>query len=81
MFATFLNNDGLKVNVNGAYGEITTDPQSGQYVVDVNTTGRPVYGQPVQQSAFLSSNIAGIPVMAIVVGLFLLAVLSLVRRS
>ena len=72
--------DGVKVNVNGAYGDLTVDPSTGKYVVDVNTTGTPVYGQPVQQSAFLSSNVAGIPVMWIVIGLFAFALFGLARR-
>lgn len=81
-FADILSqSDGVKVNINGAYGDLTTDPQTGNYVVDVNTTGHPVYGQPVQQSAFLSSNLAGIPVMWIVIGLFALALFGLVRRG
>lgn len=72
--------EGIKVNVNGAYGDLTTDPTTGQYVVDVNTTGHPVYGQPTQQAAFLSSNIAGIPTMWIVIGLFIFAFVGLARR-
>jgi hypothetical protein len=75
------NGDGISVNVNGAYGQLTTDPVTGQYVVDVNTTGHPVYGQPPQQSAVLSQSIAGIPVMTWVAGLFVLAVLMLVFRG
>jgi hypothetical protein len=77
----FMNGEGIAVNVNGAYGSLTTDPQSGQYVVDVNTTGSPVYGQPIQQSAILSSSIAGIPVMGIVIAIFLFALFALVRRK
>lgn len=73
--------DGIKINVNGAYGDLTTDPTTGNYVVDVNTTGHPVYGQPVQQSAYLSSNVAGIPVMWIVIGLFVFAVFGLISRK
>jgi hypothetical protein len=76
-----VNGTGIDVNVNGAYGKLVIDPETGQYVVDVNTTGHPVYGQPVEQAAFLSSNIAGIPVMWLVIGLFALAVLSLIKRS
>lgn len=72
--------DGIKVNVNGAYGDIVTDPTTGDYVVDVNTTGHPVYGQPVQQAAYLSSNVAGIPVMWIVIGLFVFALFGLISR-
>jgi hypothetical protein len=72
--------DSFKVNVNGAIGDLTVDPTTGKYVVDVNTTGAPVYGQPVGQAAFLSSNIAGIPVMVIVIGIFVVALLGLARR-
>lgn len=72
--------DGIKVNVNGAQGDVTVDPTTGNYVVDVNTTGHPVYGQPVAQSAYLSSNVAGIPVMWIVIGLFIFAFVGLARR-
>lgn len=80
-FADILQqSEGIKVNVDGAYGDLTTDPQTGQYVVDVNTTGHPVYGQPVQQAAYLSSNIAGIPVMWIVIGLFVFALFGLISR-
>ena len=80
-FADILQqSDGIKVNVNGAYGDLTIDPTTGNYVVDVNTTGHPVYGQPVQQSAFLSSSVAGIPVMWIVIGLFAFALFGLIQR-
>lgn len=81
MNAALFNGDGIKVNINGAYGDLTTDPQTGQYVVDVNTTGHPVYGQPTQQAAFLSSNVAGIPAMWIVIGLFVFALFGLIRRG
>ena len=75
------NGDGIAINVNGAEGSLTTDPTTGAYVVDVNTTGHPVYGQPVKQAAFLSSNVAGIPVMWIVIGLFVFAVFGLISRK
>ena len=72
-----MNEQGVSVNVNGSMGSLVWDPTTGQYVVDVNTTGHPVYGQPVAQSAFLSSSVAGIPVMWIVIGLFVVAVIGL----
>jgi len=72
--------NGISVNVDGAYGELTTDPVTGEYVVDVNTTGRPVYGQTPRQGAFLSSSIAGIPITVWVAGLFLIALIALFRR-
>lgn len=80
-FADILQqSDGIKVNVNGAYGDLTVDPSTGKYVVDVNTTGAPVYGQPLETGAFLSSKVAGIPVMGIVIVLFLLAAFGLGGR-
>lgn len=71
---------GISVNVNGAYGDLIIDPQTGQYAVDVNTTGGPVYGQQPKQAAFLSQNIAGIPVMVFVAAIFLVALFGLARK-
>lgn len=80
-FADILQqSDGIKVNVNGAYGDLTVDPQTGKYVVDVNTTGQPVYGQPLEQSAILSAKVAGIPVMWLVILLFVFAGIGLARK-
>jgi hypothetical protein len=67
--------EGITVNVNGSYGQLTRDPVTGKLIADVNTTGRPVYGQQSTGSP-ISNAFAGLPgwaPMAIVFALFILA--------
>jgi hypothetical protein len=77
------NDPGISVNVNGAYGNLTVDPVTGEYVVDVNTTGHPVYGQapPFSTNALFQNALASINPFLLAVGLFILAFLALKRRS
>lgn len=73
----YLNDGGIAVNVNGDYGTLTRDPSTGRVIVDVNTTGRPVYGQPVGGTGSVAStvfgNLPGWMPLAIVIAVFALA--------
>lgn len=76
---------GVQVNVNGSYGTLVRDPATGKMIVDVNTTGKPVYGQPVGGTGTVGSvvfgNLPGWAPMALVIGLFVVALLALHSRK
>lgn len=69
--------EGIAVNVNGSYGQLTRDPATGKLIVDLNTTGMPVYGQrPQGTGSPITNAFAGLPgwmPMAIVFALFIAA--------
>lgn len=79
MFLEQVFGDGIAVNVNGSYGQLTRDPATGKMVVDVNTTGRPVH----TTNSPITNVFAGLPgwaPLAIVIGVFIVAMRLLANR-